>query len=93
MSFLQVNCHSNGAKFSLQIVQHLCTGEDDKGSGDASSSPETDSPAMTEAIRQIANTIEDEEKELGELKKLVERQNRLRPIFGNMISSRVRLER
>lgn len=77
----------------FQIVQQLCTGEDDKGSGDASSSPETDSPAMSEAIRQIASTIEDEERELAELKELVQRQNRLRPIFGDMIRSRVRLER
>ncbi|KAK6643467.1 hypothetical protein RUM43_004972 [Polyplax serrata] len=81
------------ARLSYQIVQQLCTGEDDKGSGDASSSPETDSPAMSEAIRQIASTIEDEERELAELKELVQRQNRLRPIFGDMIRSRVRLER
>lgn len=81
------------ARLAYQIVQHLCAGEDDKGSGDASSTPEADTPAMSEAIRQIANSIEDEEKELGGLKELVERQNSLRPIFGDMISSRYRLER
>jgi len=89
----ELDSAADRARLAYQIVQHLCAGEDEKGSGDASSTPEADSPAMSEAIRQIANAIEDEEKELGGLKELVERQNSLRPIFGDMISSRFRLER
>lgn len=48
---------------------------------------------MTEAIRQMASSIPEEEKDLAGLKELVERQNTLRPIFGSMIRSRDRYER
>ncbi|KAL0278699.1 UNVERIFIED_CONTAM: hypothetical protein PYX00_000446 [Menopon gallinae] len=81
------------ARLAYQIVQHLCAGEDDKGSGDATSTTEIDSPAMSEALRQIATTIADEEKELAELKELVVRQNSFRPIFGEKIASHIKTER
>lgn len=67
-------------------MQHLCAGED--GSGDVDQAA-----AMTEAIRQMANSIPAEEQDLVGLKELVERQNSLRPIFGAMIKSRDRFER
>jgi len=62
-------------------VQHLCAGDE---GGDE---------AMTEAIRLMANSIPAEEDDLVALKRLVDRQNSLRPIFGSMIKSRDRFER
>lgn len=71
----------------------MCTGEDDKGSGDAPSSPETDNPAMTEAVIQNATTVEEQEKKLDELKQIMERQNSLRPIFEPLRNNRLMNQR
>jgi len=73
-------------KLWLQIVQHLCAGEDrpesNQSDGDGR---ETDTHGLADAIRQYTLTVAKEEMELARLKTVLEHQKSLRPIFGPLL--------
>lgn len=69
-------------KLWLQIVQHLCAGEDRPESNQSGGDErETDTHGLAEAIRQYTHTVANEEMELARLKTVLEHQKSLRPIF------------
>lgn len=79
----QLDNAKNRAYLALQIVQHLSSLEDTKGS-EVNGSGDSDSAMKktVEFIREFVQPVEMEEQEYAELKIVFERQNSLRPIFG-----------
>jgi len=70
----------------LQIVQHLCAGEDRPESNQSGADGrETDTHGLAEAMRQYTLTVAKEEMELARLKTVLEHQKSLRPIFGPLL--------
>lgn len=73
-------------KLCLQIVQHLCGGEDRPESNQSGEDErETDTHGLAEAIRQFTLPVTKEEMELARLKTVLEHQKSLRPIFGPLL--------
>lgn len=71
------------ACLALQIVQHLSSHEQKSGTETNGSSDSDSAIKQTvEFIREFVQPIEAEEKEYAELKRVFQRQNTLKPIFG-----------
>ncbi|XP_047114653.1 maternal protein exuperantia [Schistocerca piceifrons] len=67
------------ARLAYQIVHHLLDErQENKGSGDAS-------VAVVESLKEFIWTLDKEEEHIALLKKFIERQNSLRPIFRPMM--------
>lgn len=81
----QLDNAKDRASLALQIVQHLSSLEVTKGN-EANGSGDSDSAMKNtvEFIREFVQPVEVEEKEYAELKIVFERQNSLRPIFGDL---------
>lgn len=70
----------------LQIVQHLCAGEDHPESNqDSQDGRDAENHGLSEAVRQFTHTVAKEQTELARLKTVLERQNTLRPVFGPLL--------
>ncbi|XP_015598178.1 maternal protein exuperantia [Cephus cinctus] len=75
------------ARLALQIVQHLSVGEENGKNAEGSGSGDSDAATKgtVELIREFVQPTYAEEKELAELKLVLERQNSLKPIFGALL--------